>query len=63
MRGEKKKQVDLFFVIDVESRIRADHPLRPMKMRVDRILRQLDQDFALDWDSDLLARRISCFLL
>lgn len=46
MRGEKKKQAELFFVIDVESRIRADHPLRAMKTRVDRILRVMDGAFA-----------------
>jgi transposase len=46
MRGEKKKQVELFFVIDVESRIRSDHPLRALKSRVDRILREMDEEFA-----------------
>lgn len=46
MRGEKENQVELFFVIDVESRIRADHPLRALKKQVDSILRELDATLA-----------------
>lgn len=46
MRGEKENQGELFFVIDVESRIRADHPLRALKKQVDSILRDLDGAFA-----------------
>lgn len=38
MRGRQKVQPRLFFTIDVESRIRADHPLRDVKKRVDAIL-------------------------
>jgi transposase len=46
MRGEKENQVELFFVIDVESRIRADHPLRVLKKQIDSILRDLDETLA-----------------
>lgn len=46
MRGETENQAQLFFVIDVESRIRSDHPLRALKQQVDRILRELDKEFA-----------------
>lgn len=46
MRGVKENQGELFFVIDVESRIRADHPLRALKKQVDSILRDLDEAFA-----------------
>lgn len=46
MRGEKENQTELFFVIDVESRIRAEHPLRAVKKQVDSILRELDGTFA-----------------
>lgn len=46
MRGEKENQSELFFVIDVESRIRAEHPLRAVKKQVDSILRELDDTFA-----------------
>lgn len=38
IRGRQKAQPRLFFTIDVESRIRADHPLRDVKRRVDLIL-------------------------
>ena len=41
MRGRADCQGKLFFSIDVASRIRPDHPLRPIKKTVDGILRQL----------------------
>ena len=46
MRGAIDDQGELFVVIDVESRIRKDHPLRPLKKRVDEILDRLDDVFA-----------------
>jgi transposase len=36
----------MFFAIDVERRIRPDHPLRPVKRAVDRILAGLSDRFA-----------------
>jgi transposase len=38
MRGQADEQAPLFHVFRVEDRIRADHPLRDIKRRVDRIL-------------------------
>jgi len=38
MRGHADDQLPLFHVFRVEDRIRADHPLRDIKRRVDRIL-------------------------
>lgn len=38
MRGRVDEQTPLFHVFDLESRIGADHPLRDVKRRVDRIL-------------------------
>lgn len=38
MRGEADRQLPLFHVFEVEDRIRADHPLRDIKVRTDRIL-------------------------
>jgi len=38
MRGHADDQPPLFHVFHVEDRIRADHPLRDIKRRVDRIL-------------------------
>lgn len=46
MRGHLVPQGKLFFTIDVESRIRADHPLRPLKRMVDDILQGLGKQFA-----------------
>ena len=46
MRGHKNSQNQLFFTIDVESRIRPDHPLRAIKVRVDKILSTMDDLFS-----------------
>lgn len=46
MRGYSVPQGKLFFTIDVESRIRADHPLRSLKRTVDDILQGLGEQFA-----------------
>lgn len=46
MRGKKQDQAQLFFVIDVESRIRKDHPLRGLKRRIDGILASMDASFS-----------------
>ncbi|UUO07873.1 IS5 family transposase [Blastopirellula sp. J2-11] len=50
MRGRPDPQSQIFFVIDVESRIRPNHPLRPLKKRVDAILRSMDALFAQAYD-------------
>ena len=46
MRGRKNPQSQLFFTINVEARIRPDHPLRPLKVRVDQILASMNSLFA-----------------
>jgi transposase len=46
MRGRPDTQPALFHVFDVESRIRADHPLRAIKVRVERLLETLQPRFA-----------------
>ena len=46
MRGHGDSQQQLFYSIDVESRIRRDHPLRTVKRRVDRILAEMNETFA-----------------
>jgi transposase len=38
MRGKADRQLPLFHTFEVEDRIRADHPLRDIKRRTDRIL-------------------------
>lgn len=45
MRGRRDPQSSLFYAIDVESRIRPDHPLRPIKVAVDRLLAGLSDRF------------------
>ena len=45
MRGRVDDQPMMFFSINVEERIRKDHPLRPIKKTVDRILKLLSDRF------------------
>jgi transposase len=45
MRGQEDRQPPMFFVIHVEDRIRADHPLRPIKKMVDEELANMDRLF------------------
>jgi transposase len=46
MRGHKDDQPELFHTFNVEERIRADHPLRDVKRRVDSILQSMSPLFA-----------------
>jgi len=46
MRGRIDEQPALFHSFSVEDRIRADHPLRDVKRRTDRILASLSVEFA-----------------
>jgi transposase len=46
MRGRKDPQSQFFYSIDVESRIRQDHPLRVLKRKVDCILAGMDTLFS-----------------
>ena len=46
MRGRKNPQTQLFYTIDVEARIRPDHPLRPLKRKIDQILASMEWVFA-----------------
>ena len=45
MRGRVDDQSKMFFSINVEQRIRKDHPLRPIRKTVDRILKALSNRF------------------
>jgi len=51
MRGRQVPQGKLFFTIDVESRIRADHPLRALRCTVDEILGGMSELFAAAYSS------------
>lgn len=45
MRGKRDVHRPMFFAIDIEDRIRADHPLRPIKSAVDAILLEMNPLF------------------
>lgn len=45
MRGEKNNQVEMFSYIPLESRVPKDHPLRPIREMVDKILKNLSGEF------------------
>lgn len=51
MRGQADQQSPLFHVFHVEDRIRADHPLRDIKRRVDRILVAMNGQFVAAYSS------------
>ena len=52
MRGRRDDQPKFFFSIDIEHRIRPDHPLRPIKVAVDRILGRMSERFAAAYSSN-----------
>jgi len=53
MRGKPNPQSVLFVAaIDLEGRIRADHPLRPIKRMVDQDLRQMDRRFQAAYSNE-----------
>lgn len=45
MRGKSDPRHPMFYAIDIEARIRPDHPLRPMKAVVDSILAEMSPLF------------------
>jgi transposase len=45
MRGDDRQQHDLFSYGSLEDRVPADHPLRPIRVMVDAVLRKLSGQF------------------
>jgi transposase len=45
MRGDDQQQSDLYSYVSPEQRVPADHPLRPLRQRVDLILKRLSPRF------------------
>lgn len=45
MRGESKSQESLFSYVDLESRIPVQHPIRKVRMIVDKALHELEDSF------------------
>ena len=46
MRGSDKRPGELFSYVDLEQRVRADHPLRVIRALTDTALEALSGDFA-----------------
>ncbi len=46
MRGSDNRTGALFSYVDLERRVRVDHPLRPIQAIVDEALSALEQEFA-----------------
>lgn len=46
MRGVDERTGELFSYVDLEARVRADHPLRPIRSIVNEALSALEQEFA-----------------
>src|SRR5260370_25202289 len=45
MRGTDQQQGYVFSYISPEQRVRKDHPLRPIRTMVDKVLKQLSPEF------------------
>ena len=45
MRGDDRKQGDMFSYITPEARVPQDHPLRPIRVMTDRVLTELSPQF------------------
>ena len=45
MRGTDQQQVHVFSYISPEQRVRKDHPLRPIRTMVDKVLKELSPEF------------------
>ena len=46
MRGADKRSGELFSYVDLEKRVRQDHPLRPIREMANTALAALAKDFA-----------------
>jgi transposase len=46
MRGLDQRTGELFSYVDLEARVRADHPLRPIRAMVNKALTALESEFA-----------------
>jgi transposase len=45
MRGNDQQQGEVFSYISPEQRVRKDHPLRPIRTMVDKVLKELSPEF------------------
>src|SRR5246127_3743491 len=52
MRGEDQRADGFFSYVRLETRIPADHPLRPIRELVDAVLQELSRDFSKLYSRD-----------
>ena len=45
MRGPDEQTADMFSYLSPEARVRADHPLRAIRLMTDQVLRELSPRF------------------
>ena len=45
MRGDGAVQSAMFSYVTLEQRVAADHPLRPIRILVDRALERIDAEY------------------
>ena len=53
MRGSDKRPGELFSYVDLEQRVRSDHPLRAIRALTDTALAALSGDFAVPMDGEI----------
>lgn len=51
LRGTDERTGSLFSYVDLEARVRSDHPLRPIRALVNEALAGLERDFAALYSS------------
>lgn len=47
MHGEDIEQANLFSYVSLESRIPAQHPLRPIRALIDRVVAEVSAEFVV----------------
>jgi hypothetical protein len=60
MRGTDRRSGELFSYIDLEARVRADHPLRSIRAIADEALGTLSKDFAALYSGMGRRSRLRC---
>ena len=63
MRGGDNRTGELFSYVDLEARVRRDHPLRAIRAMVNEALAALEREFAVLYSTTRPARYIrpKCF--
>ena len=56
MRGDDQQQSNVFSYVSLEERVPADHPLRPIRKTVDRVLKAMSREFDKLYAEGILVR-------